>query len=151
MKVAWQFTAWGERKNRTVPLGNGMIGSEGTFCDLKRCTRKSTNSYRTLRDGSFLKRIPAPEAFGVGYFHLVPAGQNPRYLSTNSTPPSPPGLSGSASETIWLGRRYAESLPSAGPRLGEFLGLTVQILIRYRSALLGLQGGLGASPHQESN
>ena len=27
MIVAWQFTAWDAEKNRTVPLGNGMIGS----------------------------------------------------------------------------------------------------------------------------
>jgi hypothetical protein len=74
--VAWQFTARDARnRNRNRPVGNGMIGSEGTFSTLigKPVSRPTqTVPYGT---GPFCKRIPGSEL--PGYLHLVPPGQNP--------------------------------------------------------------------------
>jgi hypothetical protein len=72
--VARQFTAR-DARNRTRPVGNGMIGSEGTSSTLigKPVSRPTqTVPYGT---GPFCKRIPGSEL--PGYLHLVPPGQNP--------------------------------------------------------------------------
>jgi hypothetical protein len=85
MKVA-RYEVPGNRKNQARPVGNGMIGATGTFCDLELGTREQINSDRTLppspswlwrtrRDGSFFKRFPGNKL--PGYLHLVPLGQMP--------------------------------------------------------------------------
>ena len=76
MIVAWQFTARNRFNKRNRPVGNGVIGAEGTFYHLEGVTREQTNSDRTLRDGSFSNRIPGSKL--PGYVHLVPSGQRPQ-------------------------------------------------------------------------
>jgi hypothetical protein len=58
-----------------------MIGLEGTLLNLEWRTYQQTNSDRSLRDGSFCKRIPGSKL--PGYLHLVPPGRNPGHQSTN--------------------------------------------------------------------
>jgi len=83
--VAWQFTARGCKKPNPSPVGNGMIGWEGTFLNLEWRTYPRINSNRALRDGSFCKPIPGSKL--LGYLHLVPPGRNPGHLATFFTPP----------------------------------------------------------------
>jgi hypothetical protein len=47
------------QKNRTVPLGNGMIGSEETLCDLHGESASRPTQTVPLRDGSFLNAFQA--------------------------------------------------------------------------------------------
>src|ERR1700749_5364448 len=53
-----------------------MIGWEVAFLNLEWRTYQKTNSDRTLRDGTFRKRIPGSEL--PGYVHLLAPGRNPR-------------------------------------------------------------------------
>ena len=74
MIVAWQFTAWDAEKNRTVPLGNGMIGSKERSATLSG--QRASRPTHTVPTGRiFFKRIPGDKL--PGYLHLVSSRQKP--------------------------------------------------------------------------